>query len=431
MKKFSLFLMLALAGCQSVSHKIELPKTLTEKLPQAFQEKPAPVETRQQFESRELVTEKATQKKVQIAMFLPFSGKNKDLGWSLFNSASMSLFENDLNHNVELVLIDSKDTPQESQKAFKEIVERNIKIVIGPVFSQTVDAIADIAKSNKITVISLSNNQLLMGKINNEGGVFLAGLMLETQIDKIVGYSMAQGKFSFSIIAPNSQYGNTVTALFKKIVKGRDGTFVTSEFYETNGKDLDRVVDHAINGFVISAHSKKTKKTTIDESDRTYSQVIMIPESGKILSKIVAAIKAKNKDERDFQIIGTNQWDDTSTLSDYNLLGAWFAAPENEKFRNFEKNYYQTYNKFPPRISSITYDLVAAISQLIDREKGKTLTISDFTNPANPPLNGFNGIDGLFRFLPNGLVQRNLAVLKVGNGRFETVEKPVEKFLRY
>ena len=38
---------------------------------------------------------------------------------------------------------------------------------------------------------------------------------------------------------------------------------------------------------------------------------------------------------------------------------------------------------------------------------------------------------GGFRFLPNGLVQRNLAVLQVGSGEFVTIDKPAEKFLKY
>lgn len=423
MKKFLLLLMLV-SSCQNL---IEQPK----KLPQVYKESPAQElpQNHQQFESRELITDKSMQKKVQVAMFLPFSGKNKDLGWSLFNAASISLFENDLGHNIELVLIDAKDTPQEAQKAFAEIVERQIKIVIGPVFSQTIEAIEALAKNNKITVISLSNNQQLIGKTNSEGGIFLAGVTPEAQIDKIVGYAMDKGKFSFSIIAPNNQYGNTITNLFKQVVKRRDGVFVTSEFYDSSAKDLDRVVDRTINAFVVSSRTKK--KDVVAESDRTYSQVIMIPESGKILSKIVAAIKEKNIDERDFQIIGTNQWDDASTLSDYNLIGAWFAAAESEKFRIFEKKFYQTFNKFPPRISSITYDLVAATAQLVEIKKGQTPTIADFIGVDLSPKNGFVGIDGIFRFLPNGLVQRNLAVLKVGNARFDTAEKPVEKFLRY
>jgi ABC-type branched-subunit amino acid transport system substrate-binding protein len=424
MKKFLLFLALVLTGCQSLSGKTDLSEI--------FQgEMVTPKYSQQQFESRELKTELAFQQKVKVAMLLPFSGKNSDLGWSLFNAASMSLFENDINRNIELVLIDAKETAEDVKKAFKEIVDSNIKIVIGPVFSNSLELIENDAKQNGITVISLSNNQKLMDKTNDNGGIFLAGMMPEAQIDRIVGYEIEKNKHSFSIIAPSSQYGNTIVSLFKKIVKSRDGDFVTSEFYRPSDddKDFQRIADHVVNAFVVS--SKGSKKDVINESDRTYSQVILIPESGKVLSRIVEAIKEQNKDERDFQIIGTSQWDDNSTLSDYNLIGSLFAAPENKKFRKFEKNYYRLYEKFPPRISSITYDLVAAISQLVDLKENKTPTINDFLNPENPPINGFTGIDGDFRFLPNGLIQRNLAVLSVGNGRFDTIEEPVEGFLKF
>lgn len=157
----------------------------------------------------------------------------------------------------------------------------------------------------------------------------------------------------------------------------------------------------------------------------------MIPESGEVLAKIAALLKDKNLDERDFQLVGTNQWADTSTSNNPNLLGGWFAAPENEKFYNFERTYFQIYNKFPPRISSIVHDSVAAISKLVDLKKGQTPSVPDFTAYSAIPTNGFEGIDGIFRFLPNGLVQRNLAVLKVTNGGFETIEKPAERLLKY
>lgn len=432
MKKISLLLVLFLFGCQSLTKKLEIivpqEKPMVEELPQ----------TRQQFESRDLGTQKVNEKKIKVAMLLPLSGKNKDLGWSLFNAASISLFENDLNHNIELVLFDSKDDPEYAEKAFDKIVDSKIKIVIGPIFSNAVKAIERDARRNGIAVISLSNNQELMGNINNDGGVFISGMLLETQVDKIVNYAMDKGKFNFAVIAPKNQYGSTVTEIYKKIVKNRDGNFITSEFYDSNEKDIDRAVDRVINSFILPSRLTKKggrnelkKDVVISESDRSYPQVIMIPESGKNLSRIMASIKKQNKDEREFQIIGTSQWDDISTLNDYNIVGAWFAAPENEKFRNFERNYYQSFNKFPPRLTSIAYDSVAAISQLIDAKKGQIPTVADFTNFANPPKNGFEGIDGTFRYLPNGLVQRNLAVLQVGSGRFDTIEKPVEKFLKY
>ena len=440
LKNSALFLTLLLFGCQSVNQQM---KSIDQKISQTINDKikpiftPAPTPESNKLESRPLNVEKSSKKKVKVALFLPFSGKNKELGWHLFNTATLSLFDNDLNNNIELVLIDSKDDDKDTAKAFKEVISKDIKVVIGPIFSQSVEAIEKDAKSRGITAISLSNNHQLIGKTNNDGGVFLAGVMLESQIEKVVSYAILQGKTNFSIIAPNNQYGLTITNILKTTVKAKDGTFITSEFYEPSSKDLDKIANRVVSSFSISSQfmkkgSKDLKKNvTLKDSDRSYTQVIMIPESGKILSKIVEAIKRQNKDEREFQLIGTNQWDDISTLNDNNLRGAWFASAESNKFRDFEKSYYHNFNKFPPRISSIVYDSVAAVAALVDRKKGQNLEIKDFTSYNGYPTNGFDGIDGQFRFLPNGFVQRNLATLQVGNSQFDTIDKPADKFLKY
>ncbi len=383
------------------------------------------------FESNNLYIPPNSHRKIQVALFLPFTGKNKELGWSIFNASSLSLFENDLENKVELVLFDSKDTPQENQKAFKEIIDSNIKVVIGPIFSNSVIAIEKMARDNEITVVSLSNNHELLNKTNNYGGVFVGGILLESQIDKIVNYSMDRGKFNFAIIAPNNQYGKVTTEYLKKFVRARDGNFITSEFYEANNRDIDRAAERIVNSFGIPTKSKNRDTSYLSDYDRVYPQVILIPEAGKQLSKLVNSINKFNKDERDFQLIGTTQWDDASTLSDINLLGSWFSAPEDNRFRIFEKNYYRSFGKFPPRISSIAYDAVLAISKISQNKTNLKLTFSDFIEYNNNLKNGFDGIDGVFRFLPNGAVQRNLAILQVGNGKFETIDSSIEKFLKY
>ncbi len=394
--------------------------------------------------SRPLESMKPLKKKVKVALFFPFSGKNKELGFSLYNAATMSLFDNDVNHNLELVLIDSKDGPTEATKSGKEVNDQNIKIVIGPVFSSSVEAVAKDFMNNSITAISLSNNQQLGGKINNGGGVFIAGFLPEQQIEKIVSYAIDHDKINFAILAPNNQYGITASAILKRTVAVRDGRIITSEFYDPSGNDLEKVVTRLVNASLVPKNlaqggggkNKINKNKVLTEADRTYPQVILIPESGKMLTKITALIKQFNIEEREYQLIGTSQWDDISTLNDPNLVGAWFASSPHERFAGFERSYYQTYNKFPPRIASIAYDAVATIAELVDKRSGQIPDVKDFVNYTDSSKNkdaknGFDGIDGIFRFLGNGLVQRNLAVLQVGNGGFDVIDKPAEKLLKF
>ena len=379
------------------------------------------IATHDQFESKNLRHIGDSKKRVKVALFLPFSGKNKELGWDIANSAFMSLFDNDDDRNIELILVDTKGDPKQAKQLFSQIVSDQIKIVIGPIFSSVAKEIQEDSIKNDITLISFSNNRELMTKIEGNGGLFLAGMMPETEIDAIVDYTMKQDKTKFSILAPRTQYGNVMAAMFRKVVKDRDGVFITSEFYTPNAKSLNRAVNRVINAFVIDPEIEINNDTVIEEEQREYAEVIMIPESGKVLSKIVETIKKQNTKERDFQLLGSSNWDDISTLNDYRLSGSWFSAPENDKFREFEKKFYKYHDKFPPRIASIAYDLTLALSVIIEENNGKTVNSQDLVNYEDHPRNGFKGIDG----------QRNLAILEVDNGKFRTLEEADDRFLRY
>lgn len=434
MKKILLVATLFLFGCQNINFsKIETDKTSSEEF--LIQEtKP----THDQFQSESLSVIEVKDVKIKVALLFPTSGKNRELGNALVNSATMALFNQDVKGNIELNLFDSGDSKESVEKAFDAIIEKGIKIVIGPVFGAQVEAIQDKALEHDIIVISLSNNQEITRDVTNNGAVFLAGSLAETQVEKIINYSISRGKYSFAVLSPRNQYGKVINDLTKLIVRKRDTHFITSEFYDNNEKDIERAVTNVIKTFTVSGHlmegkNKLKKSAVISQRDRIYPQIIMIPESGKNLSKIVAAIKKQNNDERDFQIVGTSAWDDVTTMNDLNLLGGWFAAPENDKFRNFEKSYYNNFSKFPPRISAIAYDATLAIVEVSNQKasRDEKITVKDFTSYKNKDANGFVGIDGPFRFLPNGLVQRNLAILEVGNGKFDVLEEANKVFLKY
>lgn len=427
MKKLLLIISLLISSCQITDNQDRQPAEIVN----GSEEGKSIIETRNQFESKNLGHIGDSKQRVKVALFLPFSGKNQDLGWSLANSALMSLFDNDDDRNIELVFIDSKGDPKQAKQLFSQVISDQIKIVIGPIFSSVAKEIKADAIKNDITIISFSNNRELMTKIKGHGGLFLAGMMPETEIDAIIDYTMKQNKTRFSILAPRTKYGNVMAAIFKKIVKDRDGTFITSEFYKPSQKSLNRAVNRVVNAFVIDPEIEINNDTIIEEEQREYAEVLMIPESGKILSKIIETIKKQNTNERELQILGSSNWDDISTLNDYRLSGSWFSAPENDKFREFEKSYYKHHEKFPPRIASISYDLILALSIIIEENNGKKITSHDLINYEDSPRNGFKGIDGLFRFLPNGLIQRNLAILEVDNGKFRTLEEAEDRFLKY
>jgi ABC-type branched-subunit amino acid transport system substrate-binding protein len=377
--------------------------------------------------------------KIKVAVLMPLSGKHKDLGEAMLNSVILSLFENDKDNNIELIIFDSKGNSSDSLKAIREIAKQNVKVVIGPIFSTSVRAVSKVAKNNNITVLSFSNNQKLAGNPS----IFLMGFLPEQQIERMVSYAISKSKNNFAILAPNNQYGVKFSSILKETVKRKDGNFITSNLYLSSNEDLEKTVQKMLDSYIVSPRILEERKQLnmenkdenapyLQEGDKIYANVILVPESGSSLYKSVSLIKKYNITERNIQIIGSSNWDDISTLNNPDLIGGWFTAPDPDKFRSFERRYYQIYNKFPPRISSIGYDAALSVINTINESEGeiKTFNVETLINYPSRK-NGFEGIDGLFRFLPNGIVQRNFSILEVENGKFDVIDSPSSIFFKY
>ena len=60
------------------------------------------------------------------------------------------------------------------------------------------------------------------------------------------------------------------------------------------------------------------------------------------------------------------------------------------------------------RTATLAYDAVALVAALVKTQGAQAFSPQVLTNPS-----GFSGIDGLFRFKPDGTNERGLAVLRV------------------
>ena len=122
------------------------------------------------------------------------------------------------------------------------------------------------------------------------------------------------------------------------------------------------------------------------------------------------------------KLIGTGEWYIDNIGSEPGLLGAWFVAPNPNLWKDFKKKFYKLYNYEPIRLSSLAHDSLTTVFSIIDKnEKIYELNYDDFQNSY-----GFTGIDGEFKFLSNGTVQRKLSILEVKQNSFK-VEKLAKK----
>lgn len=375
------------------------------------------------------------EEKLKIAVLLPLSGKAKKIGDSMLQSSQIALFENRKN-NAVIMPYDTKGTSFGAINAMNKAVEDNIDVVVGPLFSSSTKAVMDIAHNNKIPVFSFSNDQKLL----NEKGVYLMGIIPEQEIERAVGYAISQGKYSFSALLPNNSYGALVAKIMKEAVTIKDGTVVKIEFYSPNDKMLNKKVmkllkSYAIPERVYEEYEKEKELSKIEgieeevefiveEEDKIYADVILIPDTGPNLERILSLIKRYSPEDREYQLIGSGKWHSPSVYNDFNSHGAWFVATNPKGHEEFTENFTDTYGNSPMGISSLSYDVMKVIQKLYNK-------YGEINREDLLYYDGFEGTNGLFRFLPNGIVERQLAVLEIEHGYIEVIDSDFDKFLRY
>ncbi len=90
------------------------------------------------------------------------------------------------------------------------------------------------------------------------------------------------------------------------------------------------------------------------------------------------------------------------------MVGGWYAAASPEARKNFESKFERAFARRPPRLASLGYDAMLLAVALSYAEGG-----ANYSTEALTDGNGFAGVDGIFRLMPDGTNQRGLAILEV------------------
>ena len=153
------------------------------------------------------------------------------------------------------------------------------------------------------------------------------------------------------------------------------------------------------------------------------ADAIFIPDGADAVPTLVQALTANGIDTKRVQLLGTGLWEDAQIFSSPLLDGAWYAGPDSTGFRNFSARYRSRYGRDPVRTASLAYDAVALVAALVKTQGKQRFSDEVLTNSS-----GFTGIDGLFRFRPDGTNQRGLAVLRVSPTGGQVISPPPKGF---
>ncbi|MHC2926241.1 penicillin-binding protein activator [Bradyrhizobium diazoefficiens] len=323
---------------------------------------------------------------VKVAVILPLSaaGNAGLAAQSMRNAAEMALAEFQ-NPNIQLLIKDDNGSPQGAQAGAQQAIDEGAEIILGPLFAQSVPAVAQVARTRGISVIAFSTDSSIAGR-----GVYLLSFLPESDVNRIVEYSASMGKRSVAVLVPDNAYGNVVEAAVKAAVpRRRGGRIVAFEKYGADRATPARAVAQQLGS----------------------ADALFIADDGDAVVTVADAMTAAGANLRNIQLLGTGLWDNPRVYANASLQGGLYAAPDPAGFRAFSGRYRTKYGAEPIRTATLAYDAVALVAALA-RTQGTTRFSSDvLTNPS-----GFAGIDGLFRFRADGTNERGLAVMKVTTG---------------
>lgn len=339
---------------------------------------------------------------VPVALLVPLTGGGQGavVGNALRNAAEMALAEFP-GANVRLIVKDDRGSAEGASAAAREAISEGAEIILGPLFAPSVQAAAAVVRPAGRPMIAFSTDAAVAGP-----GVYLLSFMAEVEVQRVVTYAASQGRRSFAALIPDTAYGRVVEAAFQQAAAQRGLRVVALERFPLEQPRLEEAIGRLSPSF-----------GQID--------ALFAPETADTLPAIGQALAAANLNTQRVRLLGTGVWNDARAFRVPQLQGGWFAAPDSAGFNAFAGRYQQRFGSPPTRTATLSYTAVTLVAALARQQGGARFTEQVLTNPS-----GFDGVDGLFRFRPDGQIDRGLAVLEVRNGTAVTVSPAPREFGR-
>jgi branched-chain amino acid transport system substrate-binding protein len=332
----------------------------------------------------------------RVALLLPITGPDGDVGQSIANATVLALADTKVT-NVRLI---TYDTAQGVTAAAKRALADGNKLILGPLRGDNVLEAAAVARPAGVPIISFSNDIGVAGQ-----NVFLLGHLPNQSIDRVVRYAKAQGYTRFGGIIPSNVYGQRAQSNLVNSVRNAGGTLVGMQ--ESDGT-------------VASADSAARRLAATGQID-----AVIIADSGRAALVTVPALRRTGL--RNAKILGTDLWNiDGSLANSRPMYGAWFASVSDTLYNQYATRYRTRFGKAPLRLSSLGYDSVLLVARITrDWRPGAKFPVSQLIDPQ-----GFIGVDGAFRFMANGLTDRTLEVQEIQAGKFVTIDAAPASFAK-
>ena len=355
------------------------------------------------------------EKILKIGVLLPLSGKFQDTGQSFLKAIQLALFDIG-NENIKIYPKDSKANALDAYLSAKEFEELGVKVVIGPIFHESLERLNEI---NNITFISFTNKTQKIPK-----NTIAFGINIDSQIDALKKYFDKIEVSKTLLLSPNSEF--TYESEFvatKDILKfyriysyDVNPKKITGEIekitnYQERKKDLERRIK-ILEKSDLYKHEQELKEL---EQMHTLGKVnfdsVVIIDFGERLKSVLTSFMFSDVPSDEVKFFTINQWFDETFFNENALQNLYFPSVDFDNLKKFEKKYLDTFEEKPSQVSILAYDALGLIYYCWFNNNAQFNTDQLYNK------NGFKGLHGKFTIKDN-LSEHHLKIYKVFKKKF-------------
>lgn len=329
----------------------------------------------------------------RIALLVPLSGPGGAVGQAMEHATTMAL----LDTNATKIRITTYDTSLGAPGAAAKALADGNRLILGPMLGEDALAVAQTARAGHVPVISYSGDAGVAGN-----DVFVMGTVPAQSIARVVKYARAQGLTRFAALMPLGNYGERAGNATIAAVRAAGGTLVGMESYDRS------------KGALTAAVRRLKGRGAFD--------AVVIGDTAAMAAQAAPLLKVAAPNLR---ILGNELWAGEAVVARTPALnGAWFAALSDQRFGRFTESYKARFGQSPYRAATLGYDSVLL-----------TLRIAREWAPGTPfptgrllDRGGFLGLDGIFRFSANQVIERALEVREARGGAVNVLSPAPTRF---
>ncbi|MDA8858439.1 ABC transporter substrate-binding protein [Candidatus Pelagibacter sp.] len=356
--------------------------------------------------------------KIKIGLLVPLTGKNSEIGQSIIKSARLAI--NTINNvSIEIVPKDTQSNPAITLRAARELANSGIKIVIGPVFNESLIYLDEL---NELTFLALTNKNDNFSK-----NIINAGINATSQLNAIKKFIELNEIKKTIFLTPDVSFRNEI----EKAISNSKIKILENYIYNTDPTKLTKQIEKITRYYVrkqnLEDEINRLEKSEQNNKERLIERLkkrdtlgsvkfdsVVISDFDESLKSVTTSLLYTDISPKEKYFIALNQWFDVSLLKEISLQPLYFPSANKSNYDEFSNEYFEKYNQYPNQLSFLSYDLVGLVYYLILQNN------SVVSKKMFKKKNLFKGKVGIFE-IKNNKINHILNFYKVEDGEFKKV----------